>query len=208
MKYLNRFKFYNEGLNGWVSDERHIPDYLDKIENLKGSINLTEYVLDPINGLLYGKNADDGHLYYFKDPYSIEEDPDLIRSLKPKDLEILNPYFQSCEDLLKDRIDRNFLYDIKSMSLDYFDEGCLLDIRLYLDGLDISVCRFTISHNFNKIKWSKFFPKNLRNISILKNFNYKIEILNNRNGQVKLNYSEELISRIRLAYPDKKVEML
>ena len=110
MRYLNKYKkFY----------ETKTPDNFIELKSIG-------YFLDPDKGVvyqkLYGGNYDDdnGHTigYEYRQYIGISEE----------DIEIIETYYKSTEELVKQNIDWELIKSIKELALDYLDKDYKLNI--------------------------------------------------------------------------------
>ncbi len=110
MRYLTKYKRFNEAKT---------PHNFIELKSIG-------YVLDPDKGVLYatlyGGSYDDGN------GHSVGDDYREYIGISDEDIEIIETYYNSTEELAKQNIDWELINSIKELALDYLDNDYKLNI--------------------------------------------------------------------------------
>jgi hypothetical protein len=157
MKYLKLFENFGHGIS-------LIPDNFIRLDSIG-------HVLDPEKGLMYAIWKNGG--YDHENPYEVEYDNG-IENISDEEKQIVDKYWISCENFIKNKINWELIQMAKDLSLDYLDEQNELIIRVMssetkthlMIGNKIFVYSEIFSHQENNITWNKYFPNKM---NIVKN---------------------------------------
>jgi hypothetical protein len=111
--------------------------------------------------------------YDSENPYEVEYDNG-IKGISDEEKKIVDKYWISCENFIKNKINWELIQMAKDLSLDYLDEQNELIIRVMssetkthlMIGNKIFVYSEIFSHQENNITWNKYFPNKM---NIVKN---------------------------------------
>ena len=163
MRYLKLYENFEQGISS-------IPDNFIRLDSIG-------HVLDPEKGLMYAVWKNGG--YDHENPYDVQGDNG-IESISDEEKQIVDKYWLSCENFIKNKINWELIQMAKDLSLDYLDENNELIIRVmssetktynkegHRSGRDITfdVYKEIFSHEENNIIWNKYFPNKM---SIIEN---------------------------------------
>lgn len=140
------------------------------------------------------------------------------------DKNIISKYYLSIEELIKDDINFNLIETAKDLSLEYLDEGCILEIYLYLKdttpsqrGFDPEYRVYSLEYThdycdekypilfkekYDKVKEAK--RRNKFTINGRSNYSYVIYLYN---GTIrKREYESNIIESLKEEFPDYKID--
>lgn len=148
MKYLRLYKEHNE-----------IPDYFIDLKSIG-------YVLDPYKGLMYAKWKAGG--YDHQNGYEVDFD-DEIEGVSPEEKLELSKWWRSCEEVVGDKLNWQMINMAKDLSLDYLDEGLLLNILVLSSNISdkqkFQVYWESFSHHSTSKGWHRYFPEKMQFVS-------------------------------------------
>jgi hypothetical protein len=193
MRYLTKYKIFNEAKK---------PDNFIELKSLK-------YTLDPDQGILY-PTLDDGNYYddyVHKVGYEYRE----YIGISNEDIETIETYYKSTEELAKQNIDWELIKSIKELALDYLDKDYKLNI--VIDAKMIRVYNVFYSHletedyymRYFTEEWNKFLDVNKP-----ENYYYTIRLLKPfyTHASVDRAYTSdresgiEFVDELRKAFPE------
>ena len=206
MRYLKLFENFEHGISS-------IPDNFIRLNSMG-------HVLDPETGLMYAVWKNGG--YDSENPYEICDNG--IEDISDEEKKIVDKYWISCENFIKNKINWELIQMAKDLSLDYLDEQNELIIRVmssetktynkegHRSGRDITfdVYKEVFSHEENSIIWNKYFPNKM---NIVKNgfLTYEFTIQPQReskNWGIKAwepEMTRELSSKLIEMFPDETI---
>lgn len=161
MRYLTKYKQFNEALK--------TPDNFIELRSL-------EYTLDPHNGVIYptlaGGNYDDDNGHSIGDDYREYVD------ISDEDIKIIETYYKSTEELVKQNIDWELIKSIKELALDYLDKDYKLNI--IVTAKMIRVYNEFYSHLETESDYMRYFPaewNKFLDVNKPENYYYTIRLL-------------------------------
>jgi hypothetical protein len=188
MRYLTKYKQFNES---------KIPDNFIELRSL-------EYTLDPNDGIIYptltGGNYDEDN------GHGVGYDYREYVDISDEDIEIIETYYKSTEEVVKDYINWYLINYIKDISLDYLDKDYKLNIRVSAKMFEVYNEFF--SHSENSSSYKRYFPsswKKLMDVNKPENYYYNIRLLkptNQGNYLIDLESSIDFVHELEKSFPE------
>jgi len=186
-------EFLNEKLSSW---EVEIPENFEELKSVGIYLNTD-------TGKIYNAILKDDWVNGFGLDFSEYEDG---FSLSKEDKELVDKYYRSCEEVVKDKINYDFIdsaYEL-CVSEGVFDNYYTL--RILVKMVDTTLLKYTASNSGEEYEYEKFFGNDLKEIESASDFNYYLLFIGDGNKDV---ITHKVISRIenllKEMYPDLSI---
>jgi hypothetical protein len=186
-------EFINEKLSSW---DVEIPENFEELKSVGIYLNTD-------TGKIYNAILEDDWVNGFGLDFSEYEDG---FSLSKEDQELVDKYYRSCEEVVKDKINYDFIdsaYEL-CVSEGVFDNYYTLGILVKM--VDTTLLKYTALNSGEEYEYEKFFGNDLKEIESASDFNYYLLFIGDGNKDV---ITHKVISRIenllKEMYPDLSI---
>lgn len=186
-------EFINEKLSSW---DVEIPENFEELKSVGIYLNTDTGKI--FNAILKDDWVNGFGLDFSEYQYSI--------TLSKEDQELVDKYYRSCEEVVKDKINYDFIdstYEL-CVSEGVFDNYYTL--RILVKMVDTTLLKYTASNSGEEYEYEKFFGNDLKEIESASDFHYYFSFIGDGNKDVITN---KVISRIeselKKMYPDLNI---